>query len=289
MALDLLVLRGLGLGDLLTGLPALRALRRAFPGHRLVLAAPTTYREILGGEVDAWLDVSGPGPVPLDTCDIAVNLHGRGPQSVAALRAVGPRLLMSHTTGPPWDPGVHEVTRWCDLLRWYGLDADPADLRLGSGGRTGPVVIHPGAASAARRWPPDRFAEVATWLHGAGWPVVVTAGPGEGALAEQAAGPEGVALAPTLRELAGLVRGARLLICGDTGVAHLASAFGTPSVVLFGPTPPVLWGPPPGPHHVLWHGRTGDPHGRAPDPGLLEITIDEVLGAARDLLEVRVT
>ncbi|NAS23588.1 glycosyltransferase family 9 protein [Herbidospora sp. NEAU-GS84] len=287
MALDLLVLRGLGLGDLLTGLPALRALRRAFPGHRLVLAAPEAYRELLGGEADAWLDVRGPGPVPVTGCDVAVNLHGRGPESVAALRAAGPRLLISHTTGPPWNPAAHEVARWCDLLGRYGIPADPADLRLGAHEGGGPIVVHPGAAFPARRWPPERFADVAAALNAEGRPVVVTAGPGETDLARQVAGGLPV-LTPTLTELAGLVRRARLVICGDTGVAHLAAAYGTPSVVLFGPTPPSLWGPPPGPHRVIWHGRAGDPHGRAPDPGLLEITVTEVLGAARDRLEVSV-
>jgi hypothetical protein len=49
--------------------------------------------------------------------------------------------------------------------------------------------------------------------------------------------------------------------------------------VLFGPTPPHRWGPPEdGPHDVLWHGTgVGDPHADAPDPALLEITVDEVL------------
>ena len=41
---SILVLRALGLGDLLTGLPALRALRARFPEHELVLAAPERVR-----------------------------------------------------------------------------------------------------------------------------------------------------------------------------------------------------------------------------------------------------
>jgi ADP-heptose:LPS heptosyltransferase len=71
------------------------------------------------------------------------------------------------------------------------------------------------------------------------------------------------------------------VICGDTGVAHLATALNTPSVLLFGPTSPDTWGPPPSRpiHHVLWAGRTGDPHGTTPDPGLLEIQPDDVLHA----------
>ena len=57
-------------------------------------------------------------------------------------------------------------------------------------------------------------------------------------------------------------------------VAHLATAYGTPSVLLFGPTAPSRWGPPAdGPHEVLWCGDgTGDPWGDEPDPALLRIT-----------------
>ncbi|WP_449062773.1 glycosyltransferase family 9 protein, partial [Planomonospora algeriensis] len=70
---------------------------------------------------------------------------------------------------------------------------------------------------------------------------------------------------------------------------HLASAFATPSVVLFGPVPPALWGPPPGgPHTALWAGSRGDPHGERPDPGLLRIEVPQVLDAALDRLEVTV-
>jgi ADP-heptose:LPS heptosyltransferase len=88
-----------------------------------------------------------------------------------------------------------------------------------------------------------------------------------------------VARGTDLQDLAALVARAELVLCGDTGVAHLASAYATPSVVLFGPTPPHRWGPPEdGPHDVLWHGTgVGDPHDDEPDPALLRITVDEVL------------
>lgn len=84
----------------------------------------------------------------------------------------------------------------------------------------------------------------------------------------------------TLVGLADLVAGAGRVVCGDTGVAHMATATATPSVVLFGPVPPAEWGPPPHPRHVaLWAGRRGDPHGSTTDPGLLEIGVGEVLDA----------
>jgi hypothetical protein len=84
-----------------------------------------------------------------------------------------------------------------------------------------------------------------------------------------------------LLRLAALVAAAGRVACADTGVAHLATALGTPSVVLFGPTSPARWGPPPDRpiHRVLWAGSTGPPHGSRPHPGLLAITVDDVIGA----------
>ncbi|NBE95894.1 glycosyltransferase family 9 protein [Nonomuraea sp. KC401] len=293
MALDLLVLRGLGLGDLLTAVPALRALRQAFPRHRITLAAPRALDALppLTGAVDDQVDVSGPGPIPMgdvpfERPDIAVNLHGKGPQSIEALRATDPGRLISFGTGPPYPEGVHEVRRWCGLLEWHGIEADPADLTLGVSDRTGPAIVHPGAACPARRWPPERFAEVAAALDD----VVVTGNAEETPLARRVAElaglPSGRVLAgrTTMTDLVDLVSGSRLVVCGDTGVAHLATAFCVPSVVLFGPVSPTLWGPPPGWRHIaLWAGRNGDPHGERPDPGLLKIEVSEVVDAALEV------
>ena len=83
-----------------------------------------------------------------------------------------------------------------------------------------------------------------------------------------------------------LVADSRLLVCGDTGVAHVATATGTESVLLFGPTPPSRWGPRRVErHHVLWAGDVGDPHADHPDPGLLFLSTAEVLDAVRTALK----
>lgn len=302
----LLVLRALGLGDLLTAVPALRGLRRSHPGHRIVLAAPAALRPLLPliGAVDELVDVRGPGPVPLRGPRVAVNLHGRGPQSIAALRRTGPGWLLTHAhpdfpdiIGPPWRDDLHEVRRWCDLLAWYGIAADPGDLRITApegGSADRPVVVHPGAGAGGRRWPPARFAEVAAAMSREGRRVVITGSAPERALAARVAAlaglPEGAVLAGRtgLAELAALVAGARLVISGDTGVAHLATALGVPSVVLCGPVSPALWGPPPGRgHRALWAGEPGDPHAAHPGPGLLRITVPQVLAAARAVEDPR--
>jgi ADP-heptose:LPS heptosyltransferase len=295
-----LVLRALGLGDLLTAVPALRALRRGLPGARITLAAPAALGPLARstGAVDAVLPADGLEPLPpAGPVDVAVNLHGRGPQSHRLLARLSPGTLLAFACaeadhdGPAWDGGEHEVARWCRLVSAYGFDADPADLDLAAPAVASPApgaaVVHPGAAYPARRWPADRFAAVAAALRDGGERVVVTGGPGETDLARRVVDLAGLPADADLSgrtpisELAALVADARLVVCGDTGVAHLATAFRTPSVLLFGPTPPGRWGPPDrAEHRVLWAGRRGDPHGPAPCPGLLEISADEAVRAA---------
>lgn len=301
----ILVLRALGLGDLLTAVPALRALRRAFDGERLVLAAPEKLRDLveLVDAVDELLPTAGLGELswPGEPPRLAVNLHGRGPESIHDLLAQDPLELITYrhpdfpgVDGPDWPAEAHEVDRWCRLLEAARIPADRTDLALppppGPSTAAGAVVVHPGAAFAARRWPPDRYARVARALSGS-HRVVVTGSAAEAPLAREiaeAAGlpAEAVLAGDGLAELAATVAEARLVICGDTGVGHLATAYGTPSVLLFGPTPPRLWGPPPEArqHTVLWVGDVGDPHGEAPDPGLLLLRAERVLAAAEDLL-----
>jgi ADP-heptose:LPS heptosyltransferase len=182
------------------------------------------------------------------------------------------------------------VHRWCRLLEECGIPADPTRLDLPappSAGLDGVTVIHPGAAFEARQWPAQRWSAVARHQIRRGRTVVVTGGPDERRLAAEVAEgaglPNHAVLAGTtdILGLAAVVAHAGVVLCGDTGVAHLATAFGTPSVVLFGPVPPSEWGPPADrPQHVaLWAGRRGDPHAGEPDPGLLEITIADVVAA----------
>ncbi|WP_309240196.1 glycosyltransferase family 9 protein [Actinomadura sp. J1-007] len=296
------MLRALGLGDLLTAVPALRALRRGLPGRRITLAAPRALAPLalLTGAVDDVLPASGLDPLPpCGPLELAVNLHGRGPRSHRVLRALGPGRLLAFahpsvlgSEGPPWEPDEHEVQRWCRLVAAYGFDADPRELDLPAppvpSPAPGAVVVHPGAGSPARRWPAERYAAVAAGLRERGEHVVVTGGPDETEVAGAVTAAAGLDPSDDLSgrtgplELAALVAGARLVVCGDTGTGHLATAYGTPSVLLFGPVAPGLWGPPPErrEHRVLWAGRHGDPHGAAPDPGLLEICVARVADTA---------
>ncbi len=305
----IVALRPLGLGDFLTGVPALRALRATFRADRLVLGAPRPLAPLaaLTGAVDEVVHVEPLRPLPrkLRGADVAVDLHGRGPESHRVLlgslphRLVAfrhPEIAQTHAM-PRWRADEHEVERWCRLLAESGIPSDPRDLDISAPappvnpGGAGATILHPGAASPARRWPADRFAAVARAELAAGHPVLVTGSRNERALALDVAGSAGLdersvlAGETTLLELAELVAAAGRVVCGDTGMSHLATALRTPSVVLFGPTPPALWGPPAERprHRVLWAGSCGDPHGREPDPGLLAIRVEDVLRALAEL------
>ena len=299
----ILLLRALGLGDFLTGVPAYRAVRRAFPGHRLVLAAPEALAPLvpLTGAIDELLPTGELEPVPWagPPPEVGIDLHGRGPASHRLVAALAPRRLIvfggEHAggfRGPVWRADEHEVTRWCRLCTESGIPADPADLVLTAPADPGPagVLVHPGAAAAGRRWPAERFAAVAGWLADRGHEVRITGSASERDLARQVAWlaglPDDQVLAgrTSLAGLAALVASARLVISGDTGLSHLASAFARPSVTLFGPVPPAEWGPPPHPwHQILWAGEPGyrgAPHGTRLDPALARITPDLVRRAA---------
>jgi len=308
-----LALRALGLGDFLTGLPALGLIKQALPGHEVVLAAPAVFAPLapLIPAMDRLLPAAELAPITPAPArlDVAIDLHGNGPASRRLLSALGPRRLYGFAdpagelAGPPWLAGEHEVTRWRRLISEVLPVPEAAGGPPGGHQAVGCLrlppepmpdaltVVHPGAAAPARRWPAERFAVVAAALRRRGHRVVITGGPAEASLARAVAGEAGVPALLGLRlpELISLIGRARLLICGDTGVAHVASNFRTPSVLLFGPVSPASWGPPAGgPHRVLWHGDgTGNPHGEQVDPALLAITVEEVLDAVRELPEVR--
>ncbi|WP_022882861.1 glycosyltransferase family 9 protein [Gryllotalpicola ginsengisoli] len=306
----LLALRALKLGDLLVAVPALKALRRRFPGHRLVYAAPGWLEPIvrLVGDdspaIDELLPTPGldePLPWAGGPVDVAVNLHGRGPESTGVLERLSPRLRLGHAApgwlGPEWRDGGLERERWARVATFPDAPADADDVGIMRPEHPSPMpgaaVVHVGAFYAARHWPEERFAAVLRELARRGLPVVVTGGPADGDRAREVARQAGVrarvfageASLP-LDHVAALIAGARLLVSVDTGVAHLASAFGTPSVVIFGPAPPEEWGPPPGPHVVLTDAslRRGDIFAADADPALLAVTAADVIGAADRLL-----
>ena len=120
--------------------------------------------------------------------------------------------------------------------------------RHSAAGDTPFVVLNPGAAWPNKRWPPDRFGAVAEWLRRAhGLRSVVTWGPGDettaAAVVDGSAGAAALAPQTSIADLVAIVRGAALMVSGDTGPVHLAAAVGTPVVGIYGPTDAARNGP----------------------------------------------
>jgi ADP-heptose:LPS heptosyltransferase len=297
----ILVLPAPGLGDLASAVPALRGLRARYAGEHIVLVAPAWLAplvDLIGGIDEVVLDARLPRSA------VAVNLHGRGPESHRRLRTTEPGELWAfanrdagHIDGPVWIEEEPEVHRWARMLDHYGVVADRSDLALAVPShpvRALQTIIHPGAKSPSRRWPATRYAAVARALAEDGHHVVVTGSAGERDIAARVVLGAGLPARANLAgrtgvgELAGLVAHARLVISGDTGIARLATAYRTPSVVLCGPASDRPY------HRAIWHGtaaalppQSGDAPGPAIHPALLGIAVDEVLAAAGEVERAR--
>jgi len=152
------------------------------------------------------------------------------------------------------------------------------------------AILNPGAGWGAKRWPVERYGQVAKELAKDGLCSLINYGPGEEELAvavEDAGAGAARKISCSISELIALTRRARLFIGGDTGPMHLAAALKIPVVAIFGPTNPARNGPFGTRSIVLRSVSSMTDHTRRPEPeqGLLEITVDEVVAATRKLLQ----
>lgn len=321
----LAVFRALQLGDMLCAIPALRALRAAFPEARISLVG-LPWAAQLAGRFPRYIDDFIPFPghpglpeQPLQAAllpafyaaararrfDLAVQLHGSGQISNGVVAALGARTVAGYfpADGSQPPPGFFipypergpEPLRLLGLARFLGapvLDGrlefpltgpDEAELQasgLAAGLAPGAYIcLHPGARHRDKCWPPRCFALVADSLAAEfGLSVVLTGSPQEADLtaavarhmsssAIDAAGPLAIGA------MAALMSHARLLVCNDTGVSHIAAALRLPSVVIFSQADMERWSPlDRDRHHCL-----RDTEGKA---------VPAVLAAARRLLAI---
>jgi lipopolysaccharide heptosyltransferase I len=202
-------------------------------------------------------------------------------------------IFTNHHVTPP-SAARHVVEQYLSLLEPLGVTSPRVAFRLpaheaaegrideffaASGlkphGRV--VVLNPGAGKAAKRWPVERFRELATRLgREAGARVLVLWGPGEQAPARTIAEAPGAVLAPPtdLETLIAVMRRAGLVVAGDTGPLHVAAAVGVPCVGLYGPTSGARNGPYGAGHRTL----------SSPDGQMTSIDVAPVLSAVRELL-----
>jgi ADP-heptose:LPS heptosyltransferase len=308
-ARKILVLRGGALGDFIVTLPAIAALRRAYPDATIELignaaaAALAVNRGLLtraySQHESRWAALYAANSLPpelqdwLGEFDLVINYWPNADGVLAAHFPVRPgQRFLSAAAMPNRAPaaahyaGVLEPLglRAADL--WYRLepaDSQPSLLRQGYGGRTtlnaSPIAIHPGSGSRKKNWPTERWIELITRLSG---PIVLIVGEAEAetwsrerlakSLLAGRLADESLRLAEqlSLEQLVDTFSECRLFVGHDSGISHLAAACSTPCLLLFGPTAPATWAPP-APHvRVIHHGAD-----------LHAITADEVLATVR--------
>ena len=317
------VLRALQLGDMLCAVPALRALRGAWPGAEIVLIglpSARAFAERFDAYLDGFREFPGwpglperepqVGRIPAflaemqaERFDLAIQLHGSGPfvnEIVALLgagRSAGFVLPGGYAPDPErfcrWPVSGLEIRRLLALTGFLGLPdrgealefpvreadrrafaaiAEARDLAPGTY-----ACVHPGASVEPRRWPPGRFAAVADALAARGLRVVLTGTAGEAGLCREVARamarpPLDLAGRTGLGTLGVLLEGARLLVCNDTGVSHVAAGLGLPSVVISTGDNPARWAPIDGRRHRVLCRESG-------------VEVGAVLAQALDLLD----
>ncbi len=268
------------LGDVLLTTALVRTLRRAHPAARIDMLVFAGTEGILAGnpDIDGIETVRPRASVGEQFAmlrriarryDLAVATHtGDRPMLLAAAAAAKRAALVPAEGGGGWwkrravnvavtaDPANHRVAELMRLAAGLGL-APVAEL-VCPGTRKPErsavpepyAVLHANPMFAYRRWTADGWRALAWALTKRGLKVVATGGPDprESAYLDELWNGVGT---PVERldgcldwpQLAALLRGAAVYVGADTSVTHLAAAVGCPTVALFGPTDPRLWGP----------------------------------------------
>jgi heptosyltransferase-2 len=281
---SILVLRSSALGDVVLATSVLDPILARFPGARIEWVTDSLYAPLLEGlpQLAAVHRLAREGPdgaLELRSrlrgrFDLAIDLQNKVRTAVVA-RGAAPRRLTFRRRSPGRalltlfgsDPPIaraHASALYAEVLRPLGIERpgkmhvhlsrEARALAADALARARPpiVALAPGARWATKRWPAERFAEVASALGAEGASVVLAGGPGDreafAAFAAACKVPVAADLSPLpLDALAAALARASLLVACDSGPVHLASAVGTPALSLFGPTSAVRWGPlPPG-------------------------------------------
>ncbi len=278
----ILIVQGGSIGDVLLSLPALAELQQNFPGARLHLLARASVACLLQewGAVEEACDLEDAKFLPLFGAHSSIPdelrrwaaefdlgiVWLRGGELVA--RRLGEAGIGQVLVLPPYPAeigAVHASDHLLQTLAPLGVEAPARPISLPLGIQTkafadglwarfglwekAPVVaIHPGSGSRRKNWPAYRFAQVADWIaRGQGGNVLVIAGPADDeAVAGMLAGPSHKAATvkrESLSELAAVLERCDAYLGNDSGVTHLASLVGTPTLALFGPTDPRVWAP----------------------------------------------
>jgi ADP-heptose:LPS heptosyltransferase len=271
------------LGDCVLTTPALAILRRFRPDLRVSVVVEARWRAVFEGNPDVD-EIFEPGWIGLRRArpDLCLNLHGgRRSAWMTALSGARYRAGFGHFRHRyaynvripraqdilSVDRMVHTAEHLASAIFYLGAPvAEIPRARLtATDKQPAAAVLHAVAATAEKTWRAAGFVEVARRLQASHSRVVFIGGPGDD-LSPFREFPI-IAGAP-LAEVKNLLSSASIFVGNDSGPAHMAAAFGVPSVVIFGTSDPAIWGP--------W--RTPAEVVQSP-AGIGAVTVEQVLGA----------
>lgn len=278
----LLFVRWQRFGDLITLLPAVERVRALFPQARVTWMVRPAYARFLdeAGIVDeVWSPNLATALLRRQArFDLAIEFHQywlslpllvarRHARRLVGYNAVGGRWLLDIAPAfSETEPVVTQHLRLVEAAAGLRRTAAPAPQRSQPqlvcaqawrqaaqwlpGRRPARfLILQPGCGTSSKRWPTESWQTLAQACSDRGWTLVLTGHRSERNLCAQIA----AAVTPgravyndagktTWGSLAALVAAAAAIVAPDTGIVHLAQALGTPSVALFGPVNPRLWG-----------------------------------------------
>lgn len=280
------IIRLRSLGDCVLTTPAMEILKRARPDLRVAVMVEDRFRDIFEGNPDVE-ELLPPRLAALRGWrpDLCLNFHGGARSAwMTALSGARYRAGFGHFRYPlaynvripraqeilGVERKVHTAEHLASAMFYLGADVGKVPraklaTQEGRRKRLPHCIVHPVAATPEKTWRADGFLAVAEHLKSRGLETVFIGGAGDDLSPFRAY--RTVAGAP-LSEIKALLAGAALFVGNDSGPAHMAAAFGVPSIVIFGPSDPEIWGP--------W--RTASEVVRAPE-GIGRVEIAQVLDA----------
>ncbi len=271
-----------GIGDLFLALPAMRVFRQAFPKDILELMGRTERLSLVAFDLKAkqihsadsgelsryYLEGSSlPGRLSSFFAAFrAVLLFGKSASRIFAenLKRSGVNRVIFLPPFPPDGAKVHATEYLLDSIRSAGIEgknfhgplqipeealAFAGQFWTDRGGRERGkqiLAVHSGSGSASKNWSPENFADVIDWASRRSKVLFISGPAEEGAREVKAALKGGVPLIlenPSLIHLAAVLRTCSVYLGNDSGITHLAAWVGIPTVTIFGPTNPHVWGP----------------------------------------------
>jgi ADP-heptose:LPS heptosyltransferase len=256
------ILRLRSLGDCVLTTPALDILKRFRPDLRIAVFVENRFREIFEGNSDlAEIHLPELASLRRFRPQLCLNFHG-GTRSAWMTELSGARYRAGfghyrqqfvYNVHIPRAQEILHVERTVHTAEHlasaiFFLGAPVCEIpraKLFAAGHAAPAieprsaVIHPVAATPEKTWAPANFLAVAAQLVDSGISPVFTGSPEDDLTPFR----QYRTLQSSLSDLKSVLAAASLFVGNDSGPAHMAAAFGVPSVVIFGPSDPAIWGP----------------------------------------------